>query len=131
MSTFESLQARFPRMTPTSGPPPMVRINGVGLTVMGTRDRDAETGTYVTTLTFTLLFLPVLALAAFRVADAPTGGQYFLGREPLSGLAKGWNALVGFLFASFAALLVVGMLNSGPPKAPLQAGDIAPSASSR
>lgn len=39
------------------------------------------------------IFVPVLALRAYRVADAEHG-WYFIGREPLSGFARMWNVLV-------------------------------------
>src|SRR5262249_46278145 len=58
-----------------------------------------ETGTYVKTHWFTFFFIPVFALGAYRVANAPSGGWYFIGREPLSGGAKAWNlCLVCLLF---------------------------------
>jgi hypothetical protein len=89
-----SLWDRFPDMRPIRRVPPLFRVNGIGLAALGARDRDADTGTYVKTLWLTVLFLPVLPLAAYRVADAEGGGWYFLGRVPLSGLARG-----GFLLA--------------------------------
>jgi hypothetical protein len=85
---------RFPDMRPVRTSPALVRINGIGCGNYGSRDHDPETGTYVTTYCFSFLFLPVLALTAYRVADAPNGGWYFIGRVPLSGFAKAWNALV-------------------------------------
>src|SRR5262245_29593490 len=80
------LNERFPEMEPISGPPTLSTINGIGSMVYGQRDFDAETGTYVKTQCFCLLFIPIMALKAFRVADAPGGGWYFLGRVPLSSL---------------------------------------------
>ncbi|MHC4916596.1 MAG: hypothetical protein ACYTGB_14000, partial [Planctomycetota bacterium] len=53
-----------------------------------------ETRTYVTTYCFSLLFIPLVALGAYRVADARGGGWYFIGKEPLSGFAKFWNQLL-------------------------------------
>src|SRR4029077_5322176 len=54
---------------------------------------DTESNTYVKTLCFTILFVPLFALRAYRVADAPQG-WYFIGKVPLSGLARGWNFLM-------------------------------------
>src|SRR5205807_371887 len=73
--------------------PPLFRINGCGFGVYGKRDFDPETGTYVKTYCFCLLFIPVVALSAYRVADA-SRGWYFLGRVPLSGFARVWNVLL-------------------------------------
>eukprot|EP00913_Durusdinium_trenchii_P023324 g21902.t1 len=68
----------------------------------GARDHDLETGTYIKTHCLTFLFIPILALRSYRVADAESGGWYFIGREPVSGFAWGWNIL-------FAASVVLGV----------------------
>jgi hypothetical protein len=86
-------QTRFPDMTPVHRRPPLSTINGIGLMVYGRRDYDHETGTYVKTLCFALLFMPVLCVKAYRVADA-SPGWYFLGTVPLSAFAKAWNLFV-------------------------------------
>lgn len=87
------LTERFPDLQPISGPPALFRVNGCGVGVYGRRDFDHHTGTYITTWCLSLIFVPVLALRAYRVADAQRG-WYFLGREPLSGLARMWNIMV-------------------------------------
>jgi hypothetical protein len=92
MNEFD-LQSRFPEMQPVHSAPSLYLMNGIGTTVYGRRDYDDETGTYVKTLCFCVLFLPILALRAYRVADYNRGWA-FLGRVPLSGLARLWNLLV-------------------------------------
>jgi hypothetical protein len=82
---------RFPEMRPISAPPSLSTVNGIGTMAYGRRDYDPETYTYVKTRYFTLLYIPVLALGAYRVADAPNGGWYFLGKVPLSPAARFWN----------------------------------------
>jgi hypothetical protein len=99
----EQLQARFPQLKPISGPPSLVTVNGIGLVVYGARDHDGETGTFVKTRCLAVFFVPVLALDAYRVAKAQ-GGWYFLGKEPLSVVARAWNTLVALLLASAIAL---------------------------
>ncbi len=89
-----NLNDRFPDMTPIRKTPALGTINGIGLTINGSRDHDPETGTYVATHCFSVLFIPVFAIGAYRVARAEEGGWYFLGKEPLSVFAKGWNCLV-------------------------------------
>ena len=79
---MSSLFDRFPEMTPIQGPPTLSTINGIGTTAYGGRDLDPETGTYVKTVWFAVLYIPVIPVAAFRVADANGGGWYFLGRVP-------------------------------------------------
>jgi hypothetical protein len=82
-----------PELRPAK-PPTLFTINGVGLTIYGNRDHDPRDGSYVTTHFLTLVFLPVLALSAYRVVDAGAGNYYFLGKTPLSGRCKALNALV-------------------------------------
>jgi tetratricopeptide (TPR) repeat protein len=80
---MDDIFARFPEMKPISGPPSLQTVNGIGSMAYGARDHDAETGTYVKTLWFTFVFIPLIPLAAYRVADAPGGGWYFIGKVPL------------------------------------------------
>jgi tetratricopeptide (TPR) repeat protein len=88
------LQARFPDMRPADRLPSLFTFNGIGTMMYGARDWDEETGTCVQTQCFCVLFLPILALAAYRVSRADDGGRYVFGRVPLSGLAKMYNVLV-------------------------------------
>jgi tetratricopeptide (TPR) repeat protein len=88
---YQKLRERFPEMRPISAPPGLFRINGVGVSVYGRRDHDQDTGTYIKTLCFCVLFVPLIPLAAYRVADAQNGGWYFLGKERLSQFARSWN----------------------------------------
>lgn len=96
------LKERFPEMRPLRTVPSLFTLNGCGCCIYGARDHDEETGTYVKTHCFCLLFIPVISLGAYRVANAESGGWYFLGRVPLSPLAKCWN---GLLVAALLALV--------------------------
>ncbi len=91
---------RFPEMQPITSPPGLSTINGFGTTAYGARDHDPDTGTYVKTVWFVALFIPVFPLGAYRVADAPSGGWYFLGKVPVSGQAKGWALCLVLLILS-------------------------------
>ena len=99
------LQSRFPGMKPIKGPPPLVRLNGFGTAMFGKRDLDPETGTYLKNYGLTLLFIPVLPLSSYRVADAPEGGWYFLGKEPIGGLAR----MLRITMMVVVALTVLGL----------------------
>src|SRR5438876_392677 len=112
------LQQRFPEMQPISGPPGLTTVNGIGAMVYGRRDHDEETGTYVKTYCFCILFIPLFAMRAYRVADAPQG-WYFLGRVPLSALAKLWNLMVPLLIV---AAIGIGMWVSHTGTPEYQAG---------
>ncbi len=100
-SSAESLEVRFPDLKPISFQPALFRINGIGLGLYGARDRDPETGTYVTTWCACFLFIPIFALAAYRVLPAG-GGWHLLGKQPLSKFARFAN--VGVI------LLVLGVI---------------------
>src|SRR5262245_23952779 len=80
--------------------PSLVSLLGTGTMLVGGRERDAATGTYVKTQAVTVLFVPLVAIGAWRVFDAPDGGWFFREKVALSPFARGWNKL-------FALLLVV------------------------
>jgi hypothetical protein len=101
-----SFQDRFPEMRPIDSPPQLSTIYGIGTTVIGSRDHDPETGTYVKTMVFSVLFVPLLALRAYRVADAIEGGWYFLGKVPLSRFARCWNVFLPLLIAGIVGYFV-------------------------
>ncbi len=88
-----NLDERFPDMRPIGRPPSLFTINGVGTGMYGSRDYDDLTRTYVKTLCICFLFVPLIPLFAYRVADAPRG-WYFLGKVPLSPFARAWNYLL-------------------------------------
>jgi len=88
------LSQKFPRLVPGRCKPTMTRVNGCGFALYGRRDYDDETGSYVSTLCLSLVFVPVLPVRAYRVVDAQHRGWYFLGREPLSMFARLWALLV-------------------------------------
>ncbi|MEZ6185808.1 MAG: hypothetical protein R3F62_12460 [Planctomycetota bacterium] len=113
-SLEEILAERCPRMTPIRGTPTLFTLNGFGLTLYGARDRDPVTGTYVKTQYLAALFLPVLAIGAYRVADAPRGGWYFLGKEPLGPLAKAWTFAVLAVGLTFLAAVGWAVHTSSP-----------------
>jgi len=100
--TQAELLQRFPKLQLIKSPPGLARVNGIGTTMFGKRDYDSDTDTYVSTLCFSVLFIPLICLRAYRVAKARSGGWYFIGREPLSTFAKSWNLL---LVAGIAATL--------------------------
>jgi tetratricopeptide (TPR) repeat protein len=104
---------KFPQMKPGKGTPTLTRINGCGVGMYGSRDHDAETETYVSTWCASIVFVPVLCLRAYRVSKAARG-WYFIGREPLSTLAKGWNALVLLCILAGVGLFQYDAYTSSP-----------------
>jgi tetratricopeptide (TPR) repeat protein len=93
----DSLRHKFPKLRRIKGSPSLFTFNGIGVRFYGHRDQDDETGTYVKTRCFCILYLPLLALDAFRVADAAGGGWMIIGKEPLSHFARSWNIAMACL----------------------------------
>ena len=102
----DSLRQKFPHLKPVKGPPSLITMNGCGISLYGKRDFDAETRTYIKTRCICLVFVPLFALDAFRVADAGSRTWYFFGKETLSSFARSWNAVM-------ACLLLLGGLSVG------------------
>ena len=98
-SFSRQLEIRFPEMKPVRRQPALFTVNGIGTGMYGARGKDAETGTYVKTWCVCFVFVPILALAAYRVAAAQHGGWYLIGKVRLSRLARLWNwsLLLGIL----------------------------------
>src|SRR5262249_51739170 len=64
----------FQDSKPIQSAPLLWTLNGCGTRIYGRAAADHETGTYVGTLFFTLLFVPILALSRFRMCDGEGGG---------------------------------------------------------
>jgi tetratricopeptide (TPR) repeat protein len=98
----DELRHKFPHLRVIKRTPILHTINGFGFSVFGQRDWDAETKTYVKTHCFCALFIPVLALGAYRVVEASPRSWYFIGKEPLSMFARSWNSILALLAVMFA-----------------------------
>ncbi|MDB6024181.1 MAG: hypothetical protein JWM68_404 [Verrucomicrobiales bacterium] len=108
-----NLSEKFPKMRPIGSTPSLFTLNGIGAKVYGRRDYDLETNTYVTTHCFCVLFIPIFAMGAYRVADAERG-WYFLGKEPLSSFARNWNRCMGALCVVLALTIASSAYTSSP-----------------
>ena len=109
----DSLRLKFPELRPVKSPPTLVRINGIGSGMYGQRDFDEDTATYVKTHCICLVFLPIIALGAYRVADAEQG-WYFIGKDRLSSFAKSCNFGVLLLSLMFAAIVAEHSYTTSP-----------------
>jgi hypothetical protein len=79
--------AKFSDLRPVRSRPPLYHFCGFGLYLYGDRDFDMETQSFVRTLCFCLLCIPVVALRSYRVTPTDEGWRY-LGRVPVSGAAR-------------------------------------------
>ena len=109
-----SLLERFPNMRPLKRTPSLMTINGIGVRLYGQRDWDESTRAHVKTLCFTILYIPLLALGAYRVVEAENGGWYFLGKEPLSRFARTWNWAMALVVSILMAAIGVNSYTSSP-----------------
>ncbi len=99
-------------LEPINGAPSLVTINGFGTRLVGRADERPD-GTYVATLCLCALFIPVLPLASYRVADAGNGRTIFYGKMKVR---RGWllwrNVLLVSVVAAIAASFISEELNS-------------------
>lgn len=102
--TMDDLSMRFPDVDPRRQSPILFRINGFGFGLYGRRSHDPETGTYVKRHCFCALWIPLIPIASYRVADADRG-WYVLGRLQLSPLERAVRGAV-----ALAAVALVGTL---------------------
>ena len=82
--------AKFSDLQPMRSDPPQYHIFGFGLYLYGDRDFDVETQSFVRTLCFCLLYIPIIPLRAYRAAPEIDGWRY-LGRVPVSRPARAWS----------------------------------------
>lgn len=101
----EAVQVNEEELEPVGSPPSMFTLNGVGTRLYGRADQRPD-GSYVSTLCFCVLFIPVLPLTSYRVVDAEGGGYYFLGK--VKKLRRGWTLWRNFLLAA----VVLGIAGS-------------------
>jgi hypothetical protein len=94
------LSQKFPDMQPLRAMPSLSQSKGFGMHLVGRRGYDEETHSYIKTLCFCLLYIPIIAVRAYRLIDNPGGGWYLLGRVPLSRGARIGN--VSFIVAVLA-----------------------------
>src|SRR4051812_32587878 len=98
----EWLRQKFPKLNRKCRVPSLSTAYGIGPRFVGQRDFDRETSSWVTTQYFCVLFVPIFAMAAYRVASSPGQGWTLLGQEPLSSRARKLN--VGVLLLLVLAI---------------------------
>jgi curved DNA-binding protein CbpA len=99
----------FTEMRSIERAPTLFTFNTIGTYLYGQRDYDAETRSYVATLYFGVLFLPLIPLACFRVIPQGDNRWAFLGKVPFSQGNKLhlWLSL-GLLFLFFLLVSAQG-----------------------
>ena len=105
---LEVLSSKFPDMQPICSAPDMRTVNGIGTKLYGERDRDSETGAYISTLCFCIVFIPVYAISSYVVTDGKGGGWHFFGSVPLSQTAKDRNKVSILCFLALIMSIAAG-----------------------
>ena len=103
---WDDLHSRFPELEPINRVPLLGQLFGCGLILFGGRDEDPEFGTIVRTRYLCVLFIPILALGAYRMARTDRGWA-ILGRQPISTPALWLNTVV--LLSAIAGGAVYGV----------------------
>lgn len=92
-------------LKPVETAPSLWTFNGIGAKLYGSLDDDydEETNSYLSTLYFVILFIPIFPIARYRVVDVGDNAYRFIGKAPLRNLDKGHIALVLILAIIFLA----------------------------
>jgi Tetratricopeptide repeat len=98
-------------LEPLTSAPTMSTINGIGTMLYGESERDPD-GTYVSTLFFTFVFVPIYPIAQYLVR--PLGGRKwsFFGKVPPSAVIRTWRSVVRLAAAAAALAIVWGIVES-------------------
>ncbi|MGE0431734.1 MAG: tetratricopeptide repeat protein [Planctomycetota bacterium] len=90
--------------TPISAAPGMYTLNGVGTSLYGASDKRRD-GTYIATLFFVILFLPIIPIARYIVRPAGGRSYNFYAKVPMWGFLGMWRR-----FFLLGILLVAGSI---------------------
>jgi hypothetical protein len=97
---------------PLNGAPSMVTLNGFGAKAYGSAEADPADGTYLVTLYFVAIFVPIYPFSAYLVRPAEKGWTFF-GKVPLSTTGYLWQraiALAGVVAVLFGVVNAVGAM---------------------
>ncbi|MFL5320142.1 MAG: tetratricopeptide repeat protein [Myxococcaceae bacterium] len=95
-----------------SGAPSLFTLNGFGTKIYGKSDEGSD-GTYVTTLFFTALFIPVIPIKQYLVRHEGGNRYAFFGTVPSSPAIKAWQwVTLGGPAALFVLVLLAGMVGA-------------------
>jgi len=80
----------FAGLTPIKSAPTLQTINGCGFAMYGSTDVDHETGSYMTTYYFVMIFVPIFPICRYRVIGTGGNSYRFLAKGPLRDFDK-WH----------------------------------------
>jgi len=86
----------YGNLEPITTAPSLYTLNGCGVALYGNSDRDTETGSYMATYYFVLLFVPIFPICRYRVKPTGEGGYRFLGKGKLRTFDK-WHLAISIV----------------------------------
>jgi len=101
------------RLMPVKSAPSLSTINGMGTTLYGHSNYDERTNSYLATLYFVLLWIPLFPLGRYRVRYVPPRSYSFLGRVPLRKGDKWHIAITPLVIAGLFLLLALSGNSNG------------------
>lgn len=101
-------------LKPISSAPLLGSVNGIGTTLYGRSNFDPQTKSYLTTLYFIILAIPIFPIARYRVISAGENAYRFLGKVPFRKADK-IHCLVTI---SLVAYFCYSIITSVPSPAP-------------
>ena len=99
-------EAIYSSVKPIESAPSMYTLNGCGTHLYGQTDLDTSTGSFISTLYFVLLFVPIVPLARYRVSSSDGKSYRFYGKAPFRTFDK-------IHLGIFCAAIVCAILYSG------------------
>lgn len=90
-------------LEPIEAAPSLYTINGCGVTLYGNTDADPETGSYMATYYFVLIFIPIFPICRYRVISTGGSSYRFLGKGKLRTFDK-WHIAISIFAILFMFL---------------------------
>lgn len=90
-------------LTPIESAPSLYTFNGCGVTLYGKTDVDPESGSYMATYYFALIFIPIFPICRYRVTSSGGNSYRFLGKGPLRTFDK-WHIAISIFAILFLFL---------------------------
>lgn len=99
-------------LEPLGSAPGMYTLNGVGSHLYG-KYQPEDDGSYIATLWFVFVFIPIWPFSSYLVTKAESGGWHFFARSPRPPSAKMMQRLVIAAFVALAGLGAMAVYDSG------------------
>lgn len=120
-----TLAQHIARAPEPAEPPRLGTVNGIGTTFYGSSDPGPD-GSVTSVRFFTLVFIPIFPIDAWRVTPHGDDGYYVHGKLPLGPIMRGWRyTLLGAVVLAIVWALVGSYLDSPERKLRLAIDEVA------